>query len=345
MTRPAISILTPTYNRAHVLHRAYDSLNRQKTRDFEWVVVDDGSTDRTPSLLARWQAEADFPITWFRYGNNRGKSAAVNSGKDLVSGDYTLILDSDDALLDDALETVAYWRQRTGIDALSDVSELTFRCVDDFGTLVGRPGTEGRMPRETLRTSTRDAKYRLGMAGELIGVMKSPISRERTFVELTNSEYCPENVTHHRMSQRYDTIYVDHPIRRYFRNDGEVRVSNPPSGAVKWPRGNYLLALAMLNDDIDYFWNNPKRFLNSARKVTRLGLHIGRSPRLQFRDLAHAGARLLWAVGIPGGLLGYARDRLRGLRASIADPDISAWGPAAPPENPILKPPPPRPAL
>ena len=67
MTGPAVSVLTPTYNRASVLHRVYDSLNRQKIRNFEWVVVDDGSTDDTPALLARWQAEADFPITWLRY--------------------------------------------------------------------------------------------------------------------------------------------------------------------------------------------------------------------------------------------------------------------------------------
>ena len=63
MMKTAVSVLTPTYNRAYVLHRVYESLNRQKVRDFNWVVVDDGSTDDTPALLARWQAEADFPIT------------------------------------------------------------------------------------------------------------------------------------------------------------------------------------------------------------------------------------------------------------------------------------------
>ena len=73
MAARAVSILTPTYNRAHVLHRGYDSLRRQKTRDFEWVVVDDGSTDDTPALLARWQAEADFPIARYRYSEQPGK--------------------------------------------------------------------------------------------------------------------------------------------------------------------------------------------------------------------------------------------------------------------------------
>ena len=90
MNKPTVSILTPTYNRAHVLHRAYDSLNRQKVRDFEWVVVDDGSTDDTPALLANWQTEADFPITWFRYSNNRGQSTLqINVGKKAgISGEY-----------------------------------------------------------------------------------------------------------------------------------------------------------------------------------------------------------------------------------------------------------------
>ena len=345
MTRPTISILTPIHNRAHVLHRAYDSLNRQKRRDFEWVVVDDGSTDHTSSLLARWQAAAEFPITWCRYSKNRGRNAAVNFGAELVSGDYTMILDSDDELLDNALETIAYWRERTQIDSLSAVSGFAFRCVDEAGTLVGRRkrGRRGRraeLPQETLRKSSKEMRYRAKITFEFLGAIKTPIFREHKFTELTHSEHCPESTTHNQISNRYETIFVDHPVRRYFRNDGEARLSDTPSRTIKWPRGYYLQALFILNDDIDYFWNNPKCFLNAARKVTRLGLHIGRSPRLQLRDLCHARARLLWAVGVPGGLLGYARDRLRGRRAPIADPDISAWGPAAPPENPEFHPPP-----
>ena len=195
MKRPAISILTPTYNRAHVLHRVYDSLNRQKTRDFEWVVVDDGSTDGTPALLERWQAEADFPISWYRYENNRGRNAAVNSGAKLVSGKYSWILDSDDELLDDALETVADWRERTGVDDAPSVSGLYFRCVDESGIPVGRlrKGGGSSLPRETVRMSIREARYRLGMTFEFADVMKTEIFRDRRFVELTNSEHGPKS--------------------------------------------------------------------------------------------------------------------------------------------------------
>ena len=264
----------------------------------------------------------------------------MNSGTKFVSGDYTLILDSDDALLDDALETIAYWRDHTRIDANPDVYQLVFRCVDETGTLLGRLAHASEMPGDALRKSFREAYYGPNFSGEMIGVMKTAVCRKQRFVELTNSEHCPESVTHNRTSRRYQSILVDRPIRRYFRNDGEARLSDRPLDAVKWPRGYYLWALAMLNDDFDYCRERPKEFLNAARKVTRLGLHIGRSPRCQLRDLRHAPASLLWAMALPGGLAGYARDRLRGRRAPVADPDISAWGPASAPENPAFNPPP-----
>ncbi len=340
MTKPAISVLTPTYNRAHVLHRAYESLQRQTVRDFEWVVVDDGSTDDTAALLARWQAEADFPITWCRYRNNRGRNAAVNIGKGLVSGDYTLILDSDDALLDDAMETIDYWRKRTGIDEIDIAYALMFRCVDDYSNLVGI--LAGNLPKEVVRMSAREARYRLRIGFELITVAKTEVRQKYEFTELTGSEHCPETVTHNKISSVYDSIYVDRPIRRYFHKDGEPRLSDGSASGLKWPRGNYLRALATLNDDIDYLRHDPGVFLNAARKVTRLGLHIGRPIRHQSRDLAHARARLLWSLAMLGGLVGYIRDRLRGRRAPAAGPDISAWGPAAPPEGPELHSPPER---
>ncbi|MCY4586074.1 MAG: glycosyltransferase family A protein [Bryobacterales bacterium] len=343
MERPAVSVLTPTYNRAHILHRVYDSLERQSVKDFEWIVVDDGSTDDTPALVARWQAEADFPITFYRYSNNRGQTATLNTGRMLVSGEYAFRLDSDDALLDDAMEMIAHWRSATGADAKPDICGLAFRCVDEAGGLVGKARGSESLPEVVLQATNREARYRYGMTFDFVRVMKTERFQEQGFDELTNSENAPPVIYWNRFSDRYETIFVDRPIRRYYRNDGEARLSDKASRtAVKWPRGNYLRALTILNEDVDWLRHNPKVFLNAARKITRLGLHIGRSPGRQFRDLAHTRARMLWAVGAPGGFVGYIRDRLHGRCAPKADPDISAWGPAAPPEDPVLRPPPDR---
>ena len=178
MTGPAVSVLTATYNRAHVLHRPYESLKRQTVRDFEWVIVDDGSSDETPELLHRWQTEADFPITWYRYDRNRGVNAAVNSGLKVVSGEYVCNLDSDDALLDDAMETIAYFRERTGIDSIPSAYQMAFRCVDQSGALVGHLNEDARksFQSETVRSSFRNAAYRLGLSFDFITVSKAPVA-------------------------------------------------------------------------------------------------------------------------------------------------------------------------
>lgn len=56
------TVFTPTYNRAHTLHRVYNSLKVQTYRDFEWLIIDDGSTDNTHELIEQWQAEKQFSI-------------------------------------------------------------------------------------------------------------------------------------------------------------------------------------------------------------------------------------------------------------------------------------------
>ena len=74
---PLFTVFTPTYNRAHTLHRVYDSLRAQTLRDFEWLVVDDDSTDDTSGLIAQWIKTADFPIRYFRQAHS-GKHFAHN---------------------------------------------------------------------------------------------------------------------------------------------------------------------------------------------------------------------------------------------------------------------------
>ena len=336
MTRPAVSVLTTTWNRAPLLRRPYESLRRQTAGGFEWIVVDDGSTDETPALLARWQAEADFPITYYRYANNRGRNAALNAARTLVSGDYLLILDSDDALLDGAMDTIHRWIAETGIAEDPGVAGLAFRCVDEFDNPVGRPFDRG-----TARFDNRAAQYREGITFEVARLLKTGLFRQFSFPELDGREHAPEVIFWNRLSDCHETIWIEAPVRRYFRYDGQARMSDKaPRKVVHWPRGNYLWALDVLNGNIGWLSHDRKAFLKAGRRVVRFGLHIGRPLHRQFGDLANPRARSLWAAGILGGFAGYVRDLLRGRRAPKADTDISAWGPAAPPENPELRPPP-----
>ena len=100
-----ITILTPTYNRAYTLKNAYDSLVRQTNKNFEWVIVDDGSTDDTKDLVNDFIKEGNIQIKYF-LKKNGGKHTALNYGIKRINTKYVLILDSDDYLKDDCVELV-----------------------------------------------------------------------------------------------------------------------------------------------------------------------------------------------------------------------------------------------
>ena len=98
------TVFTPAYNRGYIIEQLFDSLCRQSFRDFEWVVVDDGSTDNTEEVMQRLMAKDHFfPIVYQKQPNG-GKHRAWNRGVELASGELFFGCDSDDYLTDDALE-------------------------------------------------------------------------------------------------------------------------------------------------------------------------------------------------------------------------------------------------
>lgn len=124
-----ISVVLPTYNRAPLLPRAINSVLRQSVSDWELIIVDDGSTDDTPQVLARIQ---DARVSWCRHDKNRGVTAAKNTGLDRIRGAWFTLLDSDDEMTPDALEVMMDCAERTGASA------ITCNCVDSVtGAMSG----------------------------------------------------------------------------------------------------------------------------------------------------------------------------------------------------------------
>ncbi len=102
-----ITVFTPTYNRGYIIKSLYESLKRQAFRDFEWIVINDGSTDDTDDIFDNEILPDDhfFNITYVRTMNG-GKHRAVNKGIALSKGELFFIVDSDDYLTDDSLEII-----------------------------------------------------------------------------------------------------------------------------------------------------------------------------------------------------------------------------------------------
>lgn len=106
MSQVSLTIFTPTYNRANTLPRLYKSLRHQMCKDFEWIVINDGSSDTTDELFQQWLIEDNSFLIRYQKVCNGGKNRAVNRGVQIAHGKYFFIVDSDDFLLPDAVACV-----------------------------------------------------------------------------------------------------------------------------------------------------------------------------------------------------------------------------------------------
>jgi len=100
------TIFTATYKGEHLLPALYNSLMRQSNKNFEWILVNDGSPDNTDEVVKEMQVKANFPFYYYKKETNGGKTTAINLGIQFAKGEMWLIVDHDDFLSDDAVEVI-----------------------------------------------------------------------------------------------------------------------------------------------------------------------------------------------------------------------------------------------
>lgn len=101
----SVSIITPIYNRADLINGLFESLNKQTLHSFEWIIIDDGSTDNLEEIVNRFKNEATYRIV-YKFKDNGGKHTALNIGIPLATNDWVFIVDSDDSLCHNAIKTI-----------------------------------------------------------------------------------------------------------------------------------------------------------------------------------------------------------------------------------------------
>lgn len=198
-----ITILTPTYNRARLLPRLYESLCRQTFRDFEWLIVDDGSSDNTAEVVGSWHA--DFPIRYHGKPNG-GKHTAINLGATMAEGELVFIADSDDLLPETALQTVAEeWAKAGGRKNMAGVAGLDVNIKT--GKIVG-----SGLPHESIDCNAMDIRYVHRVCGDMKEVFRADVLCQFPFPEIPGERFCPEQLVWFRIAQQYKLHYFNKPI-------------------------------------------------------------------------------------------------------------------------------------
>ncbi len=188
-----ITVFTPVYNRAHTMGRLYRSLLGQTSRDFEWLVIDDGSTDHVGELAEQWMKNTkEFKIRFCRQPNG-GKHRAVNRGVQLAEGEGFLIVDSDDYLTEDAIDTASrYWNQIKEDPGFAGTAGL--RLHSDMQVIGDAP----RFGEFVDATNLERAAY--GLRGDKAEVYKTSILREFPFPEFEGEKFVTEAVVWNRIA-------------------------------------------------------------------------------------------------------------------------------------------------
>lgn len=128
----AITVFTPAYNRAHLLPRLYESLCRQTSDNFEWLIIDDGSIDDTKKLVEKWQSDNKIGIN-YKFKQNGGMHSAHNMAYDVINTDFNVCIDSDDFMPNNAIEIIL----SAIIDLNTDVAGIIGLDATSDNTIIG----------------------------------------------------------------------------------------------------------------------------------------------------------------------------------------------------------------
>ena len=300
-----ITVFTPAYNRAHVIHRVYESLKNQTHRDFEWIIVDDGSTDDTGQVVATFQQEENFfPIRYY-YQENQGKHMATNRAVQEAQGEFFVTLDSDDGCKPNALQRMLEVWETIPADQRNSYKGVSCRsCLPDVPDKpIGTP-----LPQPVLDTCDHDLRYRHKVKGELWGMTRRQVMLENPYPAIEGLHFYPEGAYWGKIGMKYQTRVFDEPLRYYYVHGGEQE--NQLTKRLN-PKETYYIREYMLSKPVisRYFWCDPVNFYMQAVGFVRDGRLTGRKARELF---ATAGAtKRGWLLC----LLGYLPGKLLQLRA------------------------------
>ena len=302
MNRPVFTVFTPTFNRADKLERPFLSLQAQTYRNFEWLVVDDGSTDGTETLIRDLSTRAKFSLRYLRQ-DNAGKHIAFNRAVQAAKGALFVNLDSDDECLPDALKKfLGGWESIPASDRKNFVG-VTGLCVDQNGDLVGT-----KFPHDILDSDSMEIRYRYRVRGEKWGFQRTAVLSQFPFPTDLRRTCLPESVVWNAIARHYKTRYINEVFRVYWIEGGSLIHGQPAS---KNAQGAVLKHQRILNTELDWFKWAPLDFFRSAVHYTRFSTHLQLSAYVQLNRLKKPLAKLLWLIMFPAGCFICICDRFR----------------------------------
>lgn len=228
-----ITVFTPTYNRKKELTNLYNSLLEQDYHDFEWLIVDDGSTDETRKYIKQLKKEQKININYI-YKENGGKQSAYNKGLDYAKGEIFLCIDSDDILKKNILSIID--KDFKKIKKNNKIGGIAYiqGYINDRDKIIGTP-----FPNDNQEINYFDIYHKQKVTGDKLIVLRTTVAKEYYFPLIPGEKFIPEALIFNRISKKYNFV-VKNNIAAYKEYLNEGYSNNYFSLVKRNPLGNML---------------------------------------------------------------------------------------------------------
>lgn len=284
------TVFTPVYNRALLIGRVYQSLQRQTFKNFEWIIIDDGSSDDIVEVVSDMQRDnCGFPIKFERKLNG-GKHTAHNRAIEIAEGELFTVLDSDDQLSADCLETV--YQTWLLIKDNERIVGIWGNDIDMDGNPIGSD-----FPRDGFVTNAIELRDVYKVKGDKFSIDRLSVLRQYPFPEYKNEKFITEAIVWNRMAIKYDIYCINKPMKIVeYRDDGLSSRSlllryNNPQGACVYYHERSMISKALsekVKNVINYYRflpGNVKSVINFKYSIFKIvGIILRAIDRILLKD-------------------------------------------------------------
>lgn len=303
------TVFTPTYNRAYTLDRVYNSLLKQSFKNFEWLIVDDGSTDSTSQMIEEWKKTAGFEIRYF-YQKNQGKHVASNLAVDQANGEFFLTIDSDDAFTENALALLYEGYISIPEESRNNFSAVTGLCQNQEGILIG-----DKFPKDKIDSNSVEMDYVYNISGDKKGFQKTSIMKAFRFPVVEGTNFVVEGLVWNQIARIYQTRYINKVICIAYLDEG-TSLSRENHDYKKLAHASLPYFSYALNEEMKYLRHAPFKFITKAIIYIRLSCHLNLPIIQQIKKIKDPGGKILTILMSFPGYLIYLNDLYRFINIS-----------------------------
>jgi glycosyltransferase involved in cell wall biosynthesis len=302
------TVVTTVFNRAATLERTYRSICAQTHRDFEWLVVDDGSTDESPEMVRQWVADNEIPIRFFRKEENGGKHTVWRIALDEAIGPIVAEIDSDDELLPEGLAIFnRHWEELESRDDAGRFIDVRGLCVKPDGS----PLTKHRFPEDVYDGNLLDMMFNKRINFEStacwhIDRLRDGASVPDSFKYDDRAKLFMEGIRWARAARKYDTRFVNEAVRVYHFDGPNSYCRGFNLHNLDRFYNNIVGDMYFVDENIDFLHKRPIWFFQAMLRYIANSFTVKHGLREQYENWESDNAKLLWLAALPTGTAVFA---------------------------------------